>query len=82
METYLNYSYDLALAGHAHGGQWRIPFLLNGLYAPNQGIFPPYAGGFYEFEDMNLVVSRGLSRENQVIPRLFNRPELVFINIT
>ncbi|MFI3255542.1 MAG: metallophosphoesterase [Eubacteriales bacterium] len=82
VDTYLNYSYDLALAGHAHGGQWRIPFLLNGLYAPNQGIFPQYAGGFYGFEDMNLIVSRGLSRENQIIPRIFNRPELVFIDLT
>ena len=35
------------LAGHAHGGQWRIPGILNGLWAPNQGLFPAYAGGRY-----------------------------------
>lgn len=81
VDTYLKYSYDLALAGHAHGGQWRIPFLLNGLYAPNQGIFPPYAGGFYALEGMDLVVSRGLSRENILVPRIFNRPEVVFIDL-
>ncbi len=82
VDTYLEYSYDLALAGHAHGGQWRIPFLLNGVYSPNQGIFPEYAGGFYHFENMNLIVSRGLSRENTLVPRIFNRPELVFIDIS
>lgn len=82
VDSYLEYSYDLALAGHAHGGQWRIPFLLNGLYAPNQGIFPAYAGGFYGFEAMNLIVSRGLSRENNKVPRIFNRPELVFIDLS
>lgn len=81
VETYLNYSYDLVLAGHAHGGQWRIPFLVNGIFAPNQGFFPEYAGGFYGFDSMNLVVSRGLARESTLIPRIFNRPELVFVDI-
>ncbi len=82
VDTYLEYSYDLALAGHAHGGQWRIPFVLNGVYSPNQGIFPDYAGGFYHLDTMNLIVSRGLSRENTLVPRIFNRPELVFIDIS
>lgn len=80
-DTYQDYSYDLALAGHAHGGQWRIPFLINGVYAPNQGLFPDYAGGFYDLEHVNLIVSRGLARESTSIPRIFNRPELVFIDI-
>lgn len=81
VDTYLNYSYDLALAGHAHGGQWRVPFLINGVFAPNQGVFPDYAGGFYGFETMNLIVSRGLARESTAVPRIFNRPELIFIDI-
>lgn len=80
-EIYMEYDVDLCLSGHAHGGQGRIPFLLNGLYAPNQGFFPKYAGGEYDFEGKKFIVSRGLSRENTKLPRIFNRPELVFITI-
>ena len=79
---YLQYPFDLIVSGHAHGGQWRIPGLVNGLYAPNQGWFPPYAGGLYIFESASLVVSRGLARESTRIPRIFNPPELVVIELT
>ncbi len=80
-ETYSKYPFDLILCGHAHGGQWRIPFLLNGLYAPHQGMFPEYAGGLYEAENNKMIVSRGLARETTYIPRIFNRPELVIIDL-
>lgn len=80
-ETYTEYDFDLVLCGHAHGGQWRIPGILNGLYAPHQGIFPNYAGGRYDSEDMTMIVSRGLARETTRIPRIFNRPELVVIDL-
>ncbi len=80
-ETYTVYDFDLVLCGHAHGGQWRIPGILNGLYAPHQGIFPKYAGGRYEAEEMTMIVSRGLARETTRVPRIFNRPELVMIDI-
>ena len=79
---YLQYPFDLIVSGHAHGGQWRIPGVLNGLLAPNQGLFPPYAGGQYDFADATLVVSRGLARESTRIPRIFNRPEVVVVDIT
>ena len=60
----------------------RIPFLVNGLYAPNQGWFPKYAGGRYEADGTTLIVSRGLSTQRQMgVPRIFNRPELVVIEI-
>jgi len=39
IESYEKYGFDLILSGHAHGGQWRIPGVLNGLLAPNQGFF-------------------------------------------
>jgi len=80
-EAYTGHDFDLVLCGHAHGGQWRIPGILNGLYAPHQGIFPKYAGGRYDSEDMTMIVSRGLAKETTRIPRIFNRPELVVIDI-
>lgn len=79
-EEYIRYDFDLVLCGHAHGGQWRIPYILNGLYAPNQGLFPKYAGGEYREGDTVMIVSRGLARESTVVPRFYNRPELVIID--
>lgn len=74
-------AFDLVLCGHAHGGQWRIPGLLNGLYAPNQGLFPPYAGGEYHKGTTTMIVSRGLARENTRVPRFYDPPELVIIDL-
>ena len=71
----------LLLAGHAHGGQWRLPGLLNGLFAPDQGLFPTYAGGRYALGDTTLLVSRGLARESTRLPRFYNRPELVMVEL-
>ena len=82
IETYLSYGFDLVLSGHAHGGQWRLPGLINGLYAPHQGFFPKYAGGEYRFDNTIMIVSRGLARESTRVPRIFNRPELVIIDLT
>ena len=48
----------------------------------NQGLFPRYAGGRYALDgDTTMIVSRGLARESTRIPRLFNRPELVVVDI-
>lgn len=74
--------FDLALAGHAHGGQWRIPGLLNGLFAPDQGLFPKHAGGAYGLDGGGqLVVGRGLARESTRVPRLYNPPEIVVVDL-
>ena len=81
IDDYAKYPFDLVLAGHAHGGQWRVPFFINGVYAPNQGIFPKYAGGMYACGDMHMIVGRGLARESTHIPRFYNRPELVIVDI-
>ncbi len=83
IDKYLEYDFDTICVGHAHGGQWRIPYLINGLIAPNQGLFPKYAGGLYYFDDTHFVVSRGLAREStKFVPRFYNRPELVIIEIS
>ena len=82
VDIYKELNCDLIVSGHAHGGQWRIPLLLNGLLAPNQGFFPKYAGGLYDLNGRKMVVSRGLSRESTRIPRIFNPPELVVIDVS
>lgn len=79
VEDYLDYDFDLIITGHAHGGQWRIPGILNGLLAPNQGLFPKYAGGQYDFENQTLIVGRGLAKESTRVPRFYNPPELTVI---
>ena len=79
VEQYSNSGFDLVLAGHSHGGQVRIPGLLNGLIAPHQGFFPQYAGGRYQLGTTAMIVSRGLSRSR--LPRVFNPPELVMVEL-
>lgn len=84
IDLYKKYDFDIIFSGHAHGGQVRIPYILNGLYSPNQGLFPKYAGGAYSFESNNpnnsyLIVSRGLSIQR--LPRIFNPPELVIVTL-
>lgn len=81
IHTYAKYGFDLVLAGHAHGGQWRIPYILNGTFSTGQGIFPKYAGGEYDVNGTKMIVSRGLARETTIVPRIYNRPELVIIDL-
>ena len=77
---YKKSDFDLVLSGHAHGGQARIPFLMNGFYAPHQGLFPKYAGGRYALSDgKTLIVSRGLCKN--FLPRVFNPPEYVVLEL-
>lgn len=78
---YLALDVDLLLAGHTHGGQWRIPGLINGLLAPNQGLLPSHAGGLYPLGRSTLIISRGLARESTCLPRIWNRPELVIVDL-
>lgn len=47
-----------------------------------KGFFPKYTGGIYDLNnDIKMVLSRGLSRESTRIPRFYNKPELVIIDI-
>lgn len=81
IDDYARLGFDLVVSGHCHGGQVRIPLLVNGLYAPGQGIFPKYAAGLYQVKDTTLVVSRGLHFAWH-LPRVFNRPEIVQITLS
>ena len=79
LERMARLSADLVLSGHAHGGQFRIPFI-GGFVAPDQGFLPAYTEGVFHEKDTDLVISRGLG--NSVIPiRLLNRPELVKVTL-
>jgi predicted MPP superfamily phosphohydrolase len=76
---YVQTEVELILAGHAHGGQIRLPFV-GGLYSPDQGFFPKWDCGSYTQEDTTMVVSRGLG--NSLFPlRVNNRPEVVIITL-
>jgi predicted MPP superfamily phosphohydrolase len=79
IDHYSDAEVDLVFAGHAHGGQWRLP-LIGGLYAPNQGLFPQYTSGVHIEDNTTMIVSRGLG--NSVIPiRIFNRPQVVVVQL-
>ena len=79
LEVYAAHPVDLALSGHAHGGQVRLPGI-GGLYAPNQGVFPRLASGVHRQGRTTLVVSRGLGH-NPFLFRVNNPPELVLVTL-
>lgn len=79
ISRYSSADVDLVLCGHAHGGQFILPFV-GAVVAPNQGLFPEYTSGPYYINDTAMFVSRGLG--NSIIPvRLFNKPEIVCIDL-
>ena len=78
-DLYVNTGVDLVFSGHAHGGQFRLPFV-GGLVAPNQGFFPKYDAGQFIKENTTMIVSRGVG--NSIIPlRINNPPELVVVEL-
>lgn len=74
------FDFDLALCGHEHGGLIRVP-KLGGLYAPDEGLLPDYAEGYFAFRNNAMIVSRGLGNSSWV-PRFNNDPELVVVDVT
>jgi hypothetical protein len=78
--TYARADVDLVLCGHAHGGQWRLPFTDVGFYSPGQGLFPKLTSGLKTFGGTSMIISRGLGNSECPL-RLFNRPEVVVVEI-
>ena len=77
--NYSKYDFDLQLSGHAHGGQFCLPFI-GPVFSPGQGLFPKFAKGSFG-EHPTMIVSRGLG--NAEFPfRLFNHPEINIIDVS
>lgn len=81
ISIFADYNCDLVLSGHAHGGQWHFPGILDGVVATGQGFFPKYVGGEYNERNTKMIVSRGLAKETTLVPRFYNRPEIVIIDL-
>lgn len=78
-DVYVACKADLVFSGHAHGGQFRLPFI-GGIVAPNQGLFPEYDAGQFKEGSTNMIVSRGIG--NSILPfRVNNRPEIVLVEL-
>lgn len=71
---------DLTLAGHAHGGQFILPYF-GGLFTRTQGFFPKYDFGIFideNDETKRMIVNRGVG--NSGFPfRVNNRAEIITI---
>jgi predicted MPP superfamily phosphohydrolase len=79
-DSYVEVGADLVFSGHAHGGQFRIPFL-GGLFAPDQGFLPKYDAGLYQQSQTSMFVSRGIG--NSLFPfRVNNRPEIIVVTLS
>ena len=76
---YVEQGIDMVFAGHAHGGQVRIPGL-GGLIAPGQGWFPTMTEGIFREDGTQLVLSRGLGNSGFPV-RIFNLPEVVAVTL-
>ena len=78
-DLYVKYDFDLVFSGHAHGGQFRLPYV-GGLFAPHQGFFPEYDSGLFTEQNTKMLVSRGVG--NSLFPfRINNRPEIIIAEL-
>jgi predicted MPP superfamily phosphohydrolase len=78
--AYFNVSagrYDLALAGHSHGGQVRFPFIFPFWVPPGVG---HYVEGWFHKDGSRMYVSRGIGTTYLPI-RFLCRPELAIVTI-
>lgn len=75
-----NHPVGVIFCGHYHGGQIRFPIVNRGLFAPYVGWFPEYTKGVFEGKCATCVLSAGLG-SNKNIPRIYNPPEIVVVDL-
>lgn len=80
-EVYRELDYDLIVCGHNHGGQWRIPFTHTGIFGPHRTLFPKYTEGLHDLNGRQMFVGRGLASGDPHFFRLYNNPEIAFIEL-
>lgn len=81
-EEYEKIGSDLVFSGHAHGGQWQIPFTDIGVLAPDDGLFTNNVHGMKSNGEMIQIISSGTSNPyGPWIPRLFNPKEVVVVDL-
>lgn len=71
-------SYDLALAGHSHNGQVRLPFI-GAIYTPKGA--KKYYQEYYKVKNTDMYISNGLGTTIMNL-RLFNRPSISLYRLT
>jgi predicted MPP superfamily phosphohydrolase len=79
LQLYSVLGVELVICGHAHGGLIRLPFT-DGLLGQQRDWFPTYTSGVYSSDKTNMVVSRGLGNHTG-IPRIFNNPQVVVVEL-
>ena len=75
-----DWNIDLVVSGHTHGGQVVLPFA-GGLYAAEQGWFPKYDKGLFDFDDTKILITSGLGSGKEILPRFNNTPEVVDLKL-
>lgn len=80
-DSLTNYGYGLVFSGHGHGGLIRLPFV-GGIVTSDAKIdfAQKYAGGLFTIGNTTLISNRGMAPSHN-IPRIFNRPEIVFVTL-
>ena len=71
---------DLVISGHVHGGQVVLPFV-GGLWAPDQGWFPKYDAGVFRLGTITLAITSGLGSQKEALPRFHNPPEILVLEL-
>lgn len=71
---------DLILSGHTHNGVVALPFGLGAIWSMSK-FFPKYDRGLFDLEGSALIIGAGIDGYKGFIPRIFNPPEIVTVDI-